>query len=90
MVVQATNISAIILIKFAIDLQIVLGVDGLFFLFAGVSMFSILFMFLFVPETFGKTLEEMEDHYRKVCYKTHFVVANTIKDVHTNPSFLSE
>ena len=90
MVVQSTNISAIILIKFAIDLQVALGIDGLFFLFAGVSLFSILFMFLFVPETFGKTLEEMEDHYRKICYKTHLVVANTIKEVHANPAFLSE
>ena len=67
-IVQCTNISSIILTKFVPDLQELLGLDGLFWLFSGVAIFSIIFAYLCVPETFGKTLEEIEEHYRKICY----------------------
>ena len=87
MIVQSTNISSIILIKCAPALQTSLGVDGMFFLFSGVAAFAIIFTLLCVPETFGKTLKEMEDHYRKICYK-HSVPNSNIEHQNTNPSFV--
>ena len=45
-----------------------LGFHGLFFMYSCVACISIIFGYLTIPETFGKTLEEIEDHYRKVCY----------------------
>ena len=68
---QTTNVSSIILIKFAPDLQELLGLDGLFWLFSGVAIFSIIFAYFCIPETFGKTLEEIEEHYRTICYSNH-------------------
>ena len=42
---------------------------GYVFLMCAIScVLYIIFACLFVPETFGKTLEDMEDHYRKLCY----------------------
>ena len=67
-IVQANNISSIILIKFTPNLLDAIGLDGLFWLFSGIAMISILFAYFFVPESFEKTLEEIEDHYRRVCY----------------------
>ena len=45
-----------------------LGLDGLFWLMSCVSLFSIVFAYFCVPETYGKTLEEIEEHYRNICY----------------------
>ena len=83
------NISSIILIKCAPDLQTSLGVDGMFFLFSGVAAFSILFTLVCVPETFGKTLEEMEDHYRKICYKNSGANSN-VQQQNINQSFVMD
>jgi len=51
--------------KFNVEL---LGLDGFFWLSASIAVFSIIFAYLFVPETFGRSLEDMEDHYRRICY----------------------
>ena len=67
-IVQVNNISFFIAVKSAPVLQESMGLDGMFFLFSCVSVFAIIFAYLFVPETFGKSLEEMEEHYRKICY----------------------
>jgi Na+/melibiose symporter-like transporter len=66
--VQASNIASIILVKLLPDLKELLGLDGLFWLFSAVSVFAMLFVYFCVPETFGKTLEEIEEHYRMICY----------------------
>ena len=63
-------ISAIILLKCAADLKFYLGLDGLFFLFSCVSVGSIIFAYFCIPETFGKSLEEIEEHYRNISYGT--------------------
>ena len=60
--------SLFVLIKFAPALQDALGLDGSFWLFSGVTFCSVIFCYFCVPETFGKTLESIEDHYRNVCY----------------------
>ena len=44
-----------------------LWIDGLFWLFSGVSIFAMLFAYFRVSDTFGKTLEDIEDHYRRIC-----------------------
>merc|ERR1711997_75911 len=38
-------------------------------LFSVVTFCSIIFCYFFVPETFGKSLESIEDHYRAICYR---------------------
>ena len=65
--VQCSNISAIILVKTLPNLKSSLGIDGLFWLFSGASIFAMLFAYFCVPDTFGKTLEDIEDHYRRIC-----------------------
>ena len=66
--VECSNISATILVKYLPQLKLHLGLDGLFGLFSAVSIFAIVFAYTCVPDTFGKTLEEIEEHYRTVCY----------------------
>jgi len=39
-----------------------LGKPGTFWLYAGVAVFGIIFCFLFVPETKGRSLEDIEKH----------------------------
>ena len=65
-----------ILIKFAptlISTNDGIGLDGSFWLFSGITSCTILFCYFFVPETFGKSLESIEDHYRKICYGNKIV-----------------
>ena len=62
--------SLFILIKFGPTLQEEIGLDGCFWLFSVVTFCSIIFCYFFVPETFGKSLESIEDHYREICYGT--------------------
>ena len=71
-IVQIHNISQFLAIKSAPACEDLLGIDGLFFMFASVTLFSIVFVYFFVPETFGKSLEEIEEHYRRLCYPTEF------------------
>ena len=75
-IIQLNNISFFVAAKSSNFLQEAIGLDGMFWLFTGVAIFSIIFAYLFVPETFGKSLEEMEEHYRKVCYPNKYVHHN--------------
>ena len=68
--VECSNISAIILLKYAPELKVYLGLDGLFLLFSVVTIFAILFAYFCIPDTFGKALEEIEEHYRRKCTGT--------------------
>ena len=61
-------LSLYVLVKVGPTLQATIGLDGLFWLFSGVTCCSIVFCYCFVPETFAKTLESIEDHYRYICY----------------------
>lgn len=71
--------SQFILLKFAPTLQEQIGLDGCFGLFSGTTFCSIVFCFVFVPETFGKSLESIEDHYRAICYGNKIEPTTTLK-----------
>ena len=67
-VVQFSNISFFVSTKFTPYFVEKLGIDGLFCSFSIIAMLSVIFTYLCVPETFGVPLEEIEEHYRKMCY----------------------
>jgi len=49
-------------------------------MFASVTVFSIIFVNIFVPGTFGKSFEEIEEHYQKICYSSDFKNAKSNND----------
>ena len=80
LVSTCTNISFFISTKFTPHLKEVLGLGALFCVYSGVSCLSLIFAYLYIPETFGKSLEEIEDHYRKICYGTRIKISVTDPD----------
>ena len=86
-IIQFMNLSFFLALKSSNWCIQFLGFDGLFWLFAGVAFFSIIFAYFVIPETFGKTLEETEDHYRKICYPREYK-AVTIGTELINASFV--
>ena len=67
-VVQSSNVSFFLVTKFTPYCANALGMDGFFWMFSIITLVSILFAYFCVPETFGKSLEEIEQHYRDICY----------------------
>ena len=92
-VIQLNNISFFIAVKSAKFNVDTLGLDGFFWLCAGIALFSIIFSYICVPETFGKSLEDMEDHYRRLCYPDKYKRdANAMKNITdiTNLAYVPE
>ncbi|KAM3958026.1 facilitated trehalose transporter Tret1 [Aphomia sociella] len=50
-------------VKTAADFQIHIGLYGLFWMYAGISVLCLLFVVLFVPETKGREIDEMDPKY---------------------------
>lgn len=50
-------------LKTAADFQEHIGLHGLFWLYAGISVLCLLFVILFVPETKGREMDEMDPKY---------------------------
>jgi facilitated trehalose transporter len=46
------------------DMSQAFGKDGTFYIFTGCTLLSAVFVYFFLPETKGKTLEEMEQLFR--------------------------
>ncbi|XP_043206966.1 facilitated trehalose transporter Tret1-like [Amphibalanus amphitrite] len=57
---------AFVSVKTFVDLERWLGLCGVFWLYAVVSLFCLAFILVFVPETKGRELEEMEERTRFV------------------------
>ena len=56
----------------------------MFWLFSGISYSSAIVAYFCVPETFGKSLEAIEDHYRKICYGDKSVDISVTADQNQN------
>ena len=54
-----------LVIKLFGDLQGLIGMHGIFWLYGGAALIGSVFVALALPETKGKTLEEIEAHFRK-------------------------
>ena len=54
-----------LVIKLFTNLQTLVGMAGVFWIYSAVSLISAVFVVIFLPETKGKTLEEIEAHFRK-------------------------
>lgn len=50
-------------VKTVADFQIHIGLYGLFWMYAGISVLCLLFVVLFVPETKGREIDEMDPKY---------------------------
>lgn len=50
-------------LKTAVDIQEYVGLYGLFWMYAGISVLCLLFVILFVPETKGREIDEMDPKY---------------------------
>jgi MFS family permease len=48
--------------------QEAIGLDGMYWIFAICGFLLMVFTFFVIPETFGRSLEDIEDHYRRLCY----------------------
>ena len=46
-----------------------IGIEGLYLIFFGFSLLLLVIVYFCLPETFGVTLEEIEDHYRSLGQK---------------------
>ena len=53
-----------LVLKLFTTLETSLGYYGVFWIYAANSFFAALFVYLFLPETKGKTLKEIEEHFR--------------------------
>ena len=66
-IVTTSNIISIfVVVKLAPSLEETMSLDGMFWMFTSVTIGVIVFAYFCVPETFGKSLEEIEHHYRSI------------------------
>ncbi|XP_068244975.1 facilitated trehalose transporter Tret1-2 homolog [Palaemon carinicauda] len=59
------SITAFLLSKFFVDLKIILGMHGMFWLFSGGSFIFAAVTLLYIPETLGKSLDDINDYWEK-------------------------
>ena len=57
--------NAVVALLFPVVVE-ALSIAPTFFIFAGLGLLAILFIATQVPETRGKSLEELEDHFREI------------------------
>ena len=69
--------------KFTPMVSRIIGLHGMFWIFACVGYSLVIFAYFCVPETYGRTLEDVENHYRKVCYgeQTNKIDNNELVDI---------
>jgi len=47
------------------DISLALGIHGCYWMFAGICGFGAIYTFIFVPETKGKSLDEIQKHFKR-------------------------
>lgn len=77
-------ISLFLVIKLSPFFQEQIGLHGMYWGFSGVGYSMIAFILFCVPETFGRSLEDIEEHYRKVCYGDNDKKINNEEDKESN------
>ena len=56
---------AFIVTKFATNLEDLINTSGLYFLFCAVNVLGIVFVIIFLPETKGKTPDDMKEYFSR-------------------------
>lgn len=68
MVYLAECLVCFLVSKFLPQFMAAVGLDWSFWIFSAVAFAMTVFAFFCIPESNGKSLEEMEDYYRRLCY----------------------
>ena len=55
-----------LVLKFFPNIHMAIGFHGLFWIYAIVSLLGSTFGFIFIPETKGKSLKEIESHFSRI------------------------
>ncbi|KAF9409971.1 hypothetical protein HW555_010810 [Spodoptera exigua] len=63
MATSFSHLCGFVNVKTATDIQDYIGLYGLFWMYAGISVLCLLFVVLFVPETKGREIDEMDPKY---------------------------
>ena len=63
-----STLSFFLIVKFTPSLLEIIDISGLFWGFAFVGYSLVVFAYFCLPETYGKTLVDIENHYRTICY----------------------
>ncbi|EDW78463.1 uncharacterized protein Dwil_GK16169 [Drosophila willistoni] len=82
-------LTAFVMLKIYPNMDALLGTSNLFAFYAGVSFGAAVFIYLCVPETRGRTLEELEEHWRTGKFARRATV-NNLKDVELHEVFLKK
>ena len=69
------------IVKFTPTLIDWIDLNGLFWIYGGIGFGLIIFVYFCLPETFGKTLEDIEKHYRTLCYGAKDFKSETSCDI---------
>ena len=67
-VTACSSICSFVVVKLTPLAQDTIGLYGMYWTFSLIGYALIAFTYFVVPETFGRSLEELEDHYRELCY----------------------
>lgn len=79
-----------VMVRFFPDMLRNLGKDGTFYFFTGCTLFSAIFVYIWLPETKGKTLEEMEQlfkskrHHRDNVSRKDIATISSSSIIHVN------
>lgn len=82
-------ILAFIMLKIYPNMEAALGTANLFAFYAGISFLAAAFIGVFVPETRGRTLEELEERWQTGKFSRRLTIVN-LKDVELHEVFLKK
>ena len=85
-VIGINVVNFFLIVKFTPTLIDWIDLNGLFWIYGGIGFSLVIFVYFCLPETFGKTLEDIEKHYRTLCYGAkdfNSAVAETSYDINS-------